>query len=91
MPLKFVYSWGSWLAQLVEHVTLDLWVLSLSPMSGVEPTLKKNLIVLRSLKKLEAYLKSFCFPGSTLDFLVTQKPFLHVGIICQFHMWRGCK
>ena len=34
--------WGTWLAQTVEHVTLDLKVMSLSPMLGVEIT--KNLI-----------------------------------------------
>ena len=31
----------AWLAPLVECVTLDLGVVSLSPMLGVEPTLKK--------------------------------------------------
>ena len=30
--------WGTWLAQLVEHMTLDLGVVSLSPMLGVELT-----------------------------------------------------
>jgi len=34
-------SWGAWLAQLAEHVTLDLWVLSLSSTSDVEISLKK--------------------------------------------------
>ena len=29
---------GAWLAQLVEHVTLDLGVVSLSPTLGVEIT-----------------------------------------------------
>ena len=29
-------SGGAWLAQLAEHVTLDLGVVRLSPMSGVE-------------------------------------------------------
>ena len=29
---------GAWLAQLKEHVTLDLKVMSLSPMLGVEMT-----------------------------------------------------
>ena len=30
--------WGAWLAQLVEHVTLDLGVVSSSPMLGGEMT-----------------------------------------------------
>lgn len=29
---------GAWLAQLVEHLTLELRILSSSPMLGVEPT-----------------------------------------------------
>ena len=33
---------STWLAQLVEHVTLDLRVMSSSLMSGVEFTLKKK-------------------------------------------------
>ena len=32
---------GAWLAQLVEYATLDLGVMSLSPMLGVETTLKQ--------------------------------------------------
>ena len=32
------FEWGSWLAQLVEHVILDLKVLSLSPTLGTEIT-----------------------------------------------------
>ena len=35
------YFWGTWLAQLEEHVTLDLGVMSLSPAMGVKIT-KKN-------------------------------------------------
>ena len=31
-------SWGTWLALSVEHVTLDLGVLSSSPMLGIELT-----------------------------------------------------
>ena len=31
--------WGAWLAQLVEHATLDLRVVSSSPTLGMEPTL----------------------------------------------------
>ena len=31
-------SWGAWLAHSVQHVTLDLRVMSSSPMLGVEPT-----------------------------------------------------
>lgn len=30
--------WGTWLAQLAERVTLNLWVVSLSPRLGVEIT-----------------------------------------------------
>ena len=33
-------SWGAWLAQLVEHVTFDLGVMSLNPMLGAEITFK---------------------------------------------------
>jgi len=33
---------GTWLAQSVKHVTLDLGVVSLSPTLGVEFTLKKK-------------------------------------------------
>ena len=36
-------GWAAWLAQLVEHVTLDLGVVSSSPMLGVEVTLQKLL------------------------------------------------
>ena len=32
--------WGTWLAQLVEHTTLDLRVMSSSSMVDVEPILK---------------------------------------------------
>ena len=39
------YQRGVWLAQLVKHVTLDLGVVSLSPMLGVKiiPKKKKTL------------------------------------------------
>ena len=37
---------GAWLAQLVEHATLDLRVVSLNPMLDVEITLK-----IKSLRK----------------------------------------
>ena len=30
--------WGTWLAQLVEHVTVDLRIMSLSPTLGMVPT-----------------------------------------------------
>ena len=33
---------ATWIAQSVEHVTLDLGVMSLSPMLGIELTLKKD-------------------------------------------------
>lgn len=33
-------SWSAWFAPSVEHVTLDLRIVSLSPMFGVE--IKKN-------------------------------------------------
>ena len=32
------HFWGAWLAQSVEHATLDLRIVSLSPMLGVEPS-----------------------------------------------------
>lgn len=34
--LKKHKNWGAWLAESVEHVTLDLGVLSASPMLGAE-------------------------------------------------------
>ena len=42
--LIFTYNYNVelWLAQSVEHVTLDLEVIGLSPTLGVEPTLKKK-------------------------------------------------
>lgn len=36
--VEMVASWGAWLAQLVEHVTIDLGVVCLSPTLGVEMT-----------------------------------------------------
>ena len=35
-------GWCGWLVQAVEHVTLHLRVVSLSPTLGVEPTKKKK-------------------------------------------------
>ena len=37
-PSKVESLWGAWMAQLVEHVTLDLRVMSSSPTLGMEPT-----------------------------------------------------
>ena len=39
---KGYISWGAWLAQLEEYTTLDLVVMSLSPMLGIEITKKKT-------------------------------------------------
>lgn len=39
--IKTYLLWGAWLDQLVEHETLDFRVVSLSPMVGIEITLKK--------------------------------------------------
>ena len=36
--LSFPEKGGAWLAQLVEHVTLDLRVVNSSPMLGIEIT-----------------------------------------------------
>lgn len=36
--LNNTIAWGTWLAQEVEHVTLELRVLSLSPMLDMETT-----------------------------------------------------
>ena len=41
--LKLEKKWGTWLAQLVEHMTLDLRIVSLSPMFGCRDYLKINL------------------------------------------------
>ena len=38
--VRMCWSGGAWLAQSVEHVTLDLEVVGSSPMLGVEITLK---------------------------------------------------
>lgn len=35
-------GWSAWLAESIDHVILDLKVMSLSPILGVEPTLKKK-------------------------------------------------
>ena len=40
MYIKGIFIWGAWLAQSEEHVSLDLGVVSSSPMLGVEITLK---------------------------------------------------
>ena len=41
--LRQFLHWGAWLAQLLEHVTLDLGVMSSSPTLGLlELTLKKK-------------------------------------------------
>ena len=39
---KGTEKWDTWLAQLVEHATLDLRVVSLSPVLGIELTKKEN-------------------------------------------------
>jgi len=36
--LTNIESWGAWLAQLVEHATLDLRVVNSSPMLSIEIT-----------------------------------------------------
>ena len=38
--IKKIIWWGTWLAQSEEHMSLDLRVVSSSPMLGVEITLK---------------------------------------------------
>ena len=38
LSIKKKKSKGTWLAQSVEHPTLDLWVVSSSPMLGMVPT-----------------------------------------------------
>ena len=40
--LRKIQQWGDWLVQSVEHVTLDLGVVSLSPTSGLELIQKKG-------------------------------------------------
>ena len=54
--------WGTWLAHLVEHATLDPEVVSLRPTWGEEFTFKKIKLHL----KRATYLKSFAY-----DILVT--------------------
>ena len=36
--IPFKILWGTWIAQLVEHVTLDPWLVGLSATLGVEIT-----------------------------------------------------
>ena len=43
MILKTTDTWDAWLAQSVEHATLDLRVVSLGPTCGVEFTYNKKL------------------------------------------------
>jgi len=40
--IKAIHIGGTWLAELAEHVTLDLRVMSSSPTLGVELTLGKK-------------------------------------------------
>ena len=40
--MKVACPRGAWLAQSVEHATLDLSVVSSSPKLGAEPTLKEK-------------------------------------------------
>ena len=63
--LKIMEYRGTSLAQLVEHVTLDLRVVSSSPTLGIELTLKKNKrsSVLMWEGKYKMYLK-YCPYGS---------------------------
>ena len=49
------FCWGAWPAHLVEHVTLDLGVVSLSPMLGIEITLRKEKDFCQDLDLGEAY------------------------------------
>ena len=44
-------SWGVWLAQSVEHVTLDLGVVSSSPTLDVEITYKKVILLIAFKKR----------------------------------------
>ena len=43
-------TWGRWLAQLEGHVTLDLGVVSSSPMSDAEIT---EIIIITNLNKMK--------------------------------------
>ena len=52
--LKMVF-WGTWLTQLEEHATLDLGVVSLSPMMGVE---------IFEIKQTKNKTKQGCLAGS---------------------------
>lgn len=42
MVMKRRHTWGAWLAGLVEHMNLDVRVLSSSPTLGIEITYKKS-------------------------------------------------
>ena len=43
--------WGTWLAQSMKHETLDLGVMSLSPMLGIEPAKKNKYIKINKMEK----------------------------------------
>ena len=55
--IEVAVFWGTWLPQSVEHGTVDLRVVSLSPMLDVEITEKSNIKKKRSCCILSLYLK----------------------------------
>lgn len=52
--------WVTWLAKLVEHLTLDLQVASLSPTKGIEVTLKIKQNCLKQKRKKEELCQNVC-------------------------------
>ena len=63
MCIRIHCTWGAWLAQLVEHVTPDLQVVSLSSMLGVEI---KNTILKKKKKKGIDFTSFVCFSSYLL-------------------------
>ena len=60
---KIIKKKGTWLAQLVEHVTLDLRVMRSSPGMGIELTKNiknKNIYIIMKRKYIYSVLTKIC-------------------------------
>ena len=56
--VEFWIFWGAWLAQSLEHATLDLRVMSSSPMLVIEVTLKKKKRISEDYSQVNVYKNS---------------------------------
>lgn len=73
--------WNAWLAQPIEHATLDLGVMSSSPTLGVEMTLKnKSLLFFSLIRNLPCNFNTPSFFHSPLP------PRLHMCILSLFYL-----